>query len=325
MALRKQVLSNRAQGQRIRHSDIKECGHSRWTRCGNCGCDDCMTLPRKSRHVSRTTIWAHGGIYDTGESDQEDMQDNPFEFREDAVNDADIQDNFIPIYPVDVEHIMRNYARKICLDVYRGQTMRETERDLSRTHYLGPLMGHEAVACLPRTYKQAVALAELPKSTYLSFDVCQNNRCGMVFNTPASQGRNRRLDRCAGCDTPRFEGSLADHSMLVLDFQRELDDFFSDARRVQMLDYCLSPLQGDVWTATRLRDTPDEERKNTLFLTICCDATEFQNQSWTPIVLKINNLHPEARVNKDAMFTLASTYSNICIHRILCINHIVYM
>lgn len=62
---------------------------------------------------------------------------------------------------------------------------------------------------------------------------------------------------------------------------------------------------GDVWSGTKLRDTTVEERGNTLYLAICCDATEFQKDSWTPVIVKILNLHPEIRINKDAMITLA--------------------
>lgn len=72
-----------------------------------------------------------------------------------------------------------------------------------------------------------------------------------------------------------------------------------------MLEYCLNPVEGDVWSGSKLRDVPIEERQNTLFLAVCCDATEFQKFSWTPVVVKILNLHPELRVNRDAMLTIA--------------------
>ena len=308
-----QRILGRASGTRIKHGRVKECGHSRWTRCGYCGCENCMLLPRHDRHVSKTTIWAHGGIEDI--ENPEDMQDNPFDFPQD---EGPIPDINVPIYPVDVAQIMRNFTRRICLDVYRGQTMKQTKRDLERLQLLTPLMIPEVNASLPWTFTQAVALADLPKTSYNTFDVCQNNRCGMVFPNPPPTGRYRMPDRCQGCDTPRYQGSLADHSMLVLDLQRELADFFSDSRRVEMLDYCLNPLEGDVWGGTQLRNISDEERMNTLFLTICCDATDFQKQSWTPVVIKINNLHPEARINKDAMFTLASKCS-LCLHPMYCL------
>ena len=174
---------------RNRHGQRKPCGHSIFTRCGNCGCEKCLLLPRAQRHISNNCIHAHGGIY---ASDSEDFQDNAYD---------NIQEVVMPMAEPDTEervdcnNILQVFARRIILDVYNGQTQQETLRDLDRLQMLRPVMDPDFAGMLPRTYLQCIASADLPKSRYETYDVCQNNRCGQVFLLP---GTRRQADLCQG-------------------------------------------------------------------------------------------------------------------------------
>ena len=84
----------------------------------------------------------------------------------------------------------------------------------------------------------------------------------------------------------------------------------------QQLEYCVKPAHDDVWSSLKLRNVSREDRKNKVFITLCCDKTQFHNDSWTPLVLRVLNFSPEVRVHKDAMITLAGTQKmyNPCIN-----------
>ena len=226
-----------------KHSQVKICGHSKFTRCGNCGCDMCMLLPPEQRHVSRSTIFDHGGILDANQQPPNFQQD-AFDFIEDVdeVVDESPSDDVV----TDTAHILRKYARRICLDVYYGQTQKETERDLERLQLLFPVMDEHVAAKMPRNYYQCIKIAELPPSTYDCFDVCQNNRCGKVF--PFPEQRHKR-SKCEECDTIRYDGPLSDHSLLCLNLEKELKDFYSVPSNAEMLTYCLDPEAGIVFIA----------------------------------------------------------------------------
>jgi len=49
-----------------------------------------------------------------------------------------------------------------------------------------------------------------------------------------------------------------------------------------------------------------EERQKFIYISICCDASDFFGQSWTPLTCRIYNIAPEKRNRKELMFLMGA-------------------
>lgn len=285
----------------------------------------CITNPNRGC-VVRSVIFNHGG-FDTppinGNPVQaDDFQNNPFEYRIEAEYDHVDEGAQEPQVQVDYHRILQNYCRRAVVDVYHGQSKKHIIYDFNRTmDIFGVLFPFELQSIIPKSFEGIKAMAKLPSHRYTRFDVCTNTICGTPFPNPPPKKRKRRHnedvaaeeppieDVCHNCQEPRFHGKRVDHGIIVFDLEDHVKNMFSTKKIVQQLEYCLKPNEHDVWSSKKLRNVSIQDRKNKIYVTLCCDKTDFFKDSWTPMVLRILNYSPEVRVHKDAMITLAGTTS----------------